>query len=149
MESSFVSTDVTIVDCDENEDFSAELEAALRESLASELPQSANSSINVAARTSDGSLVAGLSASTSYDWLHISLLWVQDDHRRRGLATALLTHALARAAAMGCSACWLETSNPSARAFYEADGFTEFACLSNEGRRRPDSHRRWFLSKTF
>lgn len=141
--------DITISDCDGDADFDVELEAALRESLAGELPQSENSSMSIAARTSAGKVVAGLSASTSYDWLHINLLWVDDAHRRHGLGAELLKRALGRASNMGCSACWLETSNPSARAFYEAEGFSVFAQLSNEGQRRPDSHRRWFLRMRF
>ena len=140
---------ITIVDCDDAADFEANLEKALRTSLVNDLPQSNNRSMNIAAKSADGKIVGGLSAATSYDWLHIGLLWIDDDYRRRGLGAALLERAIARAAALGCSACWLETSNPAARDFYRAEGFTEFGKLSNENQRRPDSHRRWFLQRSF
>lgn len=139
---------IRIADGDGNPGFESELKSALRASLEGELPQSDNLTIAVSARTESGRLVAGLYAGTSYDWLHIALLWVDDAFRRRGLGRTMLERAFGRAKATGCSACWLETSNPSAREFYQAEGFTEFACLSNEGRRKPDTHRRWFLQRT-
>ena len=73
---------VEIIDCNDRPGFDAELDTALSNALAGELPQSRNSSIAIAATNASGQVVAGLSATTSYDWIHVTRLWVDDDYRR-------------------------------------------------------------------
>jgi len=69
--------------------------------------------------------------------LYVDALAVAPDHRRRGVATAMLERAEAAAAAHGLEGVALDTGlhNEPARALYEASGFR--AC---EIRRAPSEH---------
>ncbi len=61
------------------------------------------------------------------DEAEIITIGILPDHRRRGLACALLDHALERSAADGIAVVYLEVSedNTAARNFYRARGFGE------------------------
>lgn len=58
-------------------------------------------------------------------WAGFAAVTVDPEHRRRGLATAVMTALARRALAEGASAAWLqvETDNPGARALYDGMGF--------------------------
>lgn len=73
----------------------------------------------------DGALLAFCACRFLVDELHINTLAVQPDSRRRGLATALLRHALAEASAAGITRATLEVrrSNDAALRLYERLGF--------------------------
>lgn len=127
--------------------FAAALEAQLTQSLRGLLPQSTNAPIALAVRGKDGALRAGLDGALSYGWLHVHLLWVAPEARRGGLGRALMQQAFQQAMAAGATQCWLETSNPEARAFYLSLGFAPFGHLANTPTDDPPSHQRWFLSR--
>ncbi|MFJ8160930.1 GNAT family N-acetyltransferase [Streptomyces sp. NPDC096136] len=58
-------------------------------------------------------------------WAGFGAVAVDPEHRRRGLATAVMTALARRALEEGASAAWLqvETDNPAARALYDGMGF--------------------------
>jgi len=68
-----------------------------------------------------------------YDELHINTIAVDASRRRQGLATALMTHLLADAAANGAHRTFLEVrrSNVPAQRLYESLGFTVAAVRRN------------------
>ncbi len=68
-----------------------------------------------------------------YDELHINTIAVDARLRRQGLATALMTHLLAEAAAQGARRTFLEVrrSNLPAQRLYERLGFTVSAIRRN------------------
>jgi ribosomal-protein-alanine N-acetyltransferase len=72
-----------------------------------------------------GALVAYCACWMVFDELHINSLAVDEQRRRAGLATRLLRHVLAEAAAAGARSATLEVrrSNTAARAVYERLGF--------------------------
>lgn len=55
---------------------------------------------------------------------YLGVLATHPDHQGRGLASAVLVPAFARAAEEGWD-CWLETSKPGNKDFYRGRGFTE------------------------
>jgi ribosomal-protein-alanine N-acetyltransferase len=61
-----------------------------------------------------------------FDELHINTIAVDARHRRKGLASALMTHILADAAGSGARRAFLEVrrSNEPAQRLYESLGFT-------------------------
>jgi len=124
--------------------FSKELETALLADLRDLSVQGVNDSINLAARSPDGKLLAGLAATTSYGWLRINMLWVIKDRRNAGIGKDLVRQAIDFGIARQCHSSWLETSNPAARSFYERLGFQVFATLANADL-PPAEHIRWFL----
>ncbi|QYJ02456.1 GNAT family N-acetyltransferase [Nocardioides panacisoli] len=69
---------------------------------------------------------AGARAALDGDWLGIHDVHVEPAHRRRGLATLLLSELLDWGAARGARTVWLhvEADNHAARTMYEGLGFT-------------------------
>ena len=80
----------------------------------------------------DGSIVASLMAGYDGHRGWINYLAVDPQHRRQGLARALMGEAERRLRAMGCAKINLQIrrDNPEAIAFYERIGFTEDAVVS-------------------
>ena len=95
----------------------------------------------------DGDMVAGISCATSYDWMHIELLWVHEMHRRKGLARRLLLEAEAHASGLGVKRAWLETSNRDAVALYTTCGYIPFGRLTNDDTQFPPEIERVFMEK--
>jgi ribosomal-protein-alanine N-acetyltransferase len=78
------------------------------------------------ARTSDGQVVGFCSFWRVVDELHINNLAVLPEHRRAGVATALLERVFSEGARLGAVRATLEVrrSNDPARILYERFGFT-------------------------
>ena len=88
-------------------------------------------------------LVGGLLASTHWQWLFISHLWIDETVRRQGYGTQLLLKAEAEARSRGCKHAYLDTFSFQARGFYEAHGYQIFGELHDF----PVGHTRHFLWK--
>ncbi|MEX0347969.1 MAG: GNAT family N-acetyltransferase [Paracoccaceae bacterium] len=125
----------------------AEIEAALLASLAVTNTQSENSSFVLEERAPDGRLLAGLTASTSYGWLLVKTLWVDDALRGQGMGRRLMQAAEDKGREIGCHGAWLDTSNPEAHAFYRRLGYSDFGTLQNTPGYHPENHSRWFMKK--
>ena len=93
----------------------AELEARLLNTLGTLLPQSVNANYRWAARDSSGEIIGGITASTSYGWLLIKILWVHEDFRGQGLGHRLMDGAENWARELDCHGAWLETSGARLR----------------------------------
>lgn len=135
---------------DDTNDFSSSVERLEREllqSLRAELVQSKNMSFALIARSAAGDIIGGLTATSSYNWLLIKILWVDKASRGTGLGKKLLQRAEKQGSEIGCHAVWLDTSNPVAERFYTRQGYSEFGRLENEPAQSPSTHRRWFLNK--
>ena len=74
----------------------------------------------------DQAILAYCAVWVIFDELHINTLAVHPDRRRQGLASVLLAHVLADAAARGADKATLEVreSNEAARRLYDRFGFT-------------------------
>lgn len=72
-----------------------------------------------------GSLIAAGRALLDGDWLGLYELWVDPDHRRRGLATTVLAALLSAGAERGSTTVWLhvELDNQAALSLYASLGF--------------------------
>lgn len=132
---------------DRKERVAEAIERSLLVALAAENEQAINTSIVLEATNAWGDLLSGLTASTSYGWLLVKTLWVSEDSRNTGLGRRLLASAETEARRYNCHHVWLETSSPSARAFYQRCGFQEFGRLENGPDQSPPDHCRWFLKK--
>lgn len=137
----------TVTISEETIDITHLLEKELLESLRSSLPQAENASFTLAAKDSLGKLVGGLVASTSYGWLLIKSLWVDEAYQNQGLGRRLMAQAEQKAQAIGCHGAWLDTSSPDAMQFYKKLGYESFGQLSNVAGQQPVSHNRWFMKK--
>jgi GNAT superfamily N-acetyltransferase len=124
------------------------LESELLDSLSNSLPQAENTSFILSARDPKRKLLGGLSASTSYGWLLVKVLWVDNAYRNLGLGRLLMDRAELKGCEAGCHGAWLDTSNPDAMEFYLRLGYEQFGLLSNIENQKPENHKRWFMKKS-
>lgn len=124
------------------------LEAKLLSSLRATNSQAQNSNVILAVKDSEDRIVGGLVASTSYGWLLVKILWIDERNRRSGIGRALMEHAELSASSLGCHGAWLDTSSPQAYKFYLELGFETFGQLHNQIDQDPPGHQRWFMKKS-
>lgn len=89
-------------------------------------------------------ITGGLWGSTSYDYLHIDMLFVPEQFRRQRLGTAIMKKAEEEAVRRGCRGSYLDTFSFQARGFYEKLGYAVFGALEDT----PPGHSRFFMKKT-
>lgn len=101
-------------------------------------------SIGVFVTDEQGKKQAGLTGSTSGNWLRIDMLWVSEGLRGQGVGTKLIEAAEEEARRRGCLYAQVDTASFQARPFYEKSGYTLRFSLDNY----PRHHQRHYLSKT-
>lgn len=139
--------DLSAVETTDDPEIAQEIERELLASLARINRQTETLRTTFCQRGPDGRLMAGLTCSIAYGWLHIETLWVREDFRAAGHGRGLMNAAEDFGRAHGCHAAWLDTSNAGAQAFYQRLGYYVFGKLANGEGRLPAEHRRWFLQR--
>ena len=71
----------------------------------------------------EGTVSGGLVGYTGRGWLYISMLFIPELMRAKGLAARLMTMAEAEAAKRGCIGAYIDTMNPAALALYLKLGY--------------------------
>jgi GNAT superfamily N-acetyltransferase len=94
-------------------------------------------------RDEAGTIVAGLSGATFWQWLLVDLLWVREDLRGQGIGGRLLATAEQEAMRRGCVGVFLDTQEFQAPEFYRKRGYEVFGELPG----LPPGHVRYFLAK--
>lgn len=89
-------------------------------------------------------ILGGLSADTYWGYLHISHLWVHEQHRRRGIASCLIRAAETEAQIRGCRNALVDTFSFQAPGFYLRMGYEEFGRLPGFS----GNHMRHFMHKS-
>jgi GNAT superfamily N-acetyltransferase len=89
--------------------------------------------------------IGGLWGGTIYSWLIISMLFVPETMRRRGIGASLIRAAETEARSRACVGMQVDTFGFQARSFYESLGFKVFGVQPNF----PPGHRCFFLRKPF
>jgi GNAT superfamily N-acetyltransferase len=92
-----------------------------------------------------GAVTGGLWGCTVYYWLSISMLFVPEAQRRRGIGSALVRAAETEARTRGCIGMQVDTFGFQAQPFYERLGFTVFGVQPNF----PPGQRCVFLRRPF
>ncbi|KTS75405.1 acetyltransferase [Pseudomonas oryzihabitans] len=93
--------------------------------------------------TRAGTPLGGLWGYTSYGWLYVQLLALDEAVRGQGAGRELLLRAEAEAISRGCHGAWLDTHEFQARGFYERLGYELFGELADY----PPGFARYFLRK--
>jgi len=88
-----------------------------------------------------GEIFGGLIGQLNWNWLHIQLLGVPKQLRRRSLGRALVVQAEREEETFGCVGVWVDTFTFQAPGFYERLGYFRFGELPNY----PDAESRIFL----
>jgi GNAT superfamily N-acetyltransferase len=98
----------------------------------------------ISLREKSGALVGGLYGTTYWGWLHIEVLFVIEEYRRRGLGGRLLEMAELEGAVRGARRAFLDTFSFQAIDFYCRRGYQVFGELLDF----PPGHRRCWLVKS-
>ena len=91
----------------------------------------------------DGTILGGVSGVFNWNWLQISLLWVDDSLRGRGYGRQLMETIESLARERGCERAHVDTFSFQAREFYESLDYEVFATLEDY----PPGHSRHYLRK--
>ncbi len=83
------------------------------------------------ARDEANAILGGIRATASWNWLHIELLWVAEDFRRRDIGKKLVQNAEALAREHGFQYVRVETTSFQAKPFYDKLGYQVFGILEN------------------
>ena len=94
-------------------------------------------------KSPDRDIVGGVIGATYWDWLHIDLMWVAEELRRRGYGHQLLEVAEAEARKRGAKSSHLDTFSFQVPDFYKQHGYQVFGTLDDF----PVGHQRYFLTK--
>lgn len=116
---------------------------SLTEYNASAVGYSDEKRVAVFFKDGDDNIVAGLIGSTYWDWLDISLLWVREDLRRKGLGSQLLAAAEQEALDRGCRQALLDTFSFQSPDFYFKHGYEVFGEVDGFAGR----HSRYYMRK--
>ena len=106
--------------------------------------QNDNRDLKIFLRYGDGRVAGGLLGNTVFGWLHVAMLWLDDEARRRGLGSQLLTMAEDEARSRGCKYVFLNTFSYQARPVYEKLGYECFATHEDF----PVGHESYSMKKT-
>ncbi|MCR9235190.1 MAG: GNAT family N-acetyltransferase [Alphaproteobacteria bacterium] len=141
---------MTVVEVDESErsQVAKVIETGLLAALVRSNTQAENDSFVLVYKGQSGSVAGGVTGGTSYGWLLIKTLWVDEMHRGAGLGKQLVLAAEGRGREIGCHSAWLDTSSEAAHSFYSHLGYSDFGVLANEADQPPTDHCRWFMKKT-
>ena len=99
--------------------------------------------LTIFARDDDGAIRGGLLGETFWRWLHISVLWVAEAERGKGLGMDLLRMAEDEAIRRGCFGAIVSTLSFQAPGFYRRHGYEVWGQLDD----LPFGHQRIHLQK--
>ncbi len=112
--------------------------------IASELPRAEIHRLDFAVKNAMGQLLGGIqSYRVNWGILHVELIYVYDDYRNQGIATALLNHVEKIAKDHKCHLSHLDTFDFQAKDFYLRHGYSIFGILENA----PKGHNRYYMKK--
>jgi GNAT superfamily N-acetyltransferase len=83
------------------------------------------------ARDETGTVQGGLKGYTFFTWSFVSWLWVDENHRGKGLGSDLLDRMEAIARNRNCRGIYLDTFTFQAPSFYQKLGYQEFGRLDD------------------
>ena len=91
----------------------------------------------------DGAILGGLLGGTYWGWLYISIFWLDESLRGKGLGSQILRAAEDEARGRGCRHVYLDTIDFQALPFYQKHGYTLFGVLDD----KPPGHKSFYLRK--
>ncbi len=99
--------------------------------------------LNIIEYDESGNVIAGILGGTYWGWLYVDILWVHENHRKRGIGSKLLTEAENEAKARGCHHVHLDTMSWQAPEFYKKHGYTVVGILPDI----PKGNQKYLLMK--
>ena len=99
--------------------------------------------INIVEYDDNGNIVGGIIGGTYWGWMYIDILWVDGDHRRRGIGTRLLHEAEKEALKRGCHHVHVDSMSWQAPEFYKKHGYEVIGILPDI----PEGNQKYLLIK--
>ena len=87
--------------------------------------------LNIVEYDNSGNIIAGILGGTYWGWMHIDILWVDENHRRQGLGSQLLETAESEAINRGCHSVHVDTMSWQAPDFYKKHGYETISELND------------------
>ena len=103
-----------------------------------------HSPINFIEYDTNGNIIAGILGGTYWGWMYVDILWVHENHRRKGIGTKLLKEAEKEATVRGCHHVHLDTMSWQAPKFYKKHGYEVIGILPDI----PSGNQKYLLMKT-
>lgn len=95
------------------------------------VPNGIYKEINLGLKDDNKQMFAGLNSALSWNWMEIDILWVDENHRGKGLGGGLLLEAENIARANNCSFIKLNTFSFQAPEFYKKYGYEVMAIIED------------------
>ncbi len=87
--------------------------------------------------------IAGAQCASTWKWMNIKLLWVEESHSRKGLGRKIMLEIEEEARKRGCLGVHVDTFEFQALEFYQKLGYSIFGEIEDH----PPGHRRFYLKK--
>ena len=99
--------------------------------------------INIVEYDSEGNIIGGIIGGTYWGWMYVDILWVHEDHRKKGIGSNLLREAEKEAVRRGCHHVHLDTMSWQAPDFYKKHGYEVIGILPDI----PSGNQKYLLIK--
>ena len=100
--------------------------------------------LNLVEYDGDGNIIGGLLGGTYWGWMYVDILWVHEDHRKKGIGSRLLSAAETEATRRGCHHVHLDTMSWQAPEFYKKHGYEVIGVLPDI----PRGNQKYLLMKS-
>lgn len=100
--------------------------------------------INIVEYDKEGNVIGGIIGGTYWGWMHIDVLWVHEDFRKKGIGSKLLVEAENEAIRRGCHHVHLDTMSWQAPEFYLNHGYKVIGIFPDI----PDGNKKYMLQKS-
>ncbi len=99
--------------------------------------------LNIVEYDREGNVIGGILGGTYWGWMYVDVLWVHENHRRKGIGSKLLQKAEQEAVSRGCHYVHLDTMSWQAPAFYQKQGYEVIGILPDI----PKGNQKYLLMK--
>ena len=120
-----------------------QIRKSLFEFNAGKVGEDGHTPLNIIEYDAEGNLIGGILGGTYWGWMYVDILWVREDHRKKGIGSKLLSAAEKEAKSRGCHHVHLDTMSWQAPKFYEKHGYTVIGILPDI----PSGNQKYLLMK--
>ena len=99
--------------------------------------------LNIVEYDANGSVIGGILGGTYWGWMYVDILWVYENHRKKGVGSNLLHKAEEEALRRGCHHAHLDTMSWQAPDFYKKHGYSVIGILPDI----PSGNQKYLLMK--
>lgn len=99
--------------------------------------------LNIVEYNENKNIIAGILGGTYWGWMHIDILWVSENYRKKGIGSQLLKSAEEEARKRGCHSVHVDTMSWQAPDFYQKNGYKIISELNDI----PNGYNKYHLIK--